>query len=169
MKGNNPQHETTEPQPGSPAADVEAPSSVATGTEVASGDGQESAAELRAKIEKLEDALLRSRADLQNAQRRATTERLDAVRFANAELLKSLVGVVDDLERALANTNQAKAEAVSEGVRLVHQNLLKALADHGLETIDALGQPFDPALHEALLQQPSPHKPGTVIEQVAKG
>lgn len=128
-------------------------------------------AELQSKVTKLEDALLRSKADFQNLQRTSAVERTDAIRYANAELMKLLVRVVDDFERSLAAASKPdNLQAVVEGVRLVYENLSKALADHGLEPIDALHRPFDPKVHEALLHQPSEeHPPGTVIEQIAKG
>lgn len=128
-------------------------------------------AELQAKVTKLEDALLRAKADFQNLQRTSAVERADAFRYANAELMKLLVRVVDDFERSLAAASKPdNLQAVVEGVRLVYENLCKALADHGLEPIVALHRPFDPKVHEALLHQPSDeHPPGTVIEQIAKG
>jgi len=128
-------------------------------------------AELQAKVAKLEDSLLRAKADFQNLQRRSAAERMDALRYANAELMKSLVKVVDDFERSLAAASKPdNLPAVVEGVRLVYENLTKALSDHGLETIEALHRPFDPNVHEALLHQPSDQDPpGTVIEQIAKG
>jgi len=128
-------------------------------------------AELRAKVAKLEDSLLRAKADFQNLQRRSAAERSDALRYANAELMKSLVKVVDDFERSLAAAAKPdNLSAVVEGVRLVYENLTKALSDHGLETIEAFHRPFDPNVHEALLHQPSDqYSPGTVIEQIAKG
>jgi molecular chaperone GrpE len=128
------------------------------------------AAELQARIESLEDALLRAKADYQNFQRRATTERLDAVRYANAELMRSLLNAMDDFDRTLAASNDATLDAIVAGVRLVYENLQKALADNGLEIIEAKGEPFDPAIHQALMQRPSDeHAPGTVIEQVTRG
>jgi len=127
--------------------------------------------ELQAKVAKLEDALLRAKADFQNLQRTSAVERTDAIRYANAELMKLLVRVVDDFERSLAAaSNPDNLQAVVEGVRLVYENLRKALADHGLEPIEALHRPFDPNIHEALLHQPTEeHPPGTVVEQIAKG
>jgi molecular chaperone GrpE len=126
---------------------------------------------LQAKVDKLEESLLRAKADFQNLQRRAAAEQTDAVRYGNAELMKSLVKVADDFERSLeAAAKPENLPAVVEGVRLVYENLRKALSDHGLEPIEALHRPFDPKFHEALLQQPSDeHPPGTVIEQIAKG
>lgn len=127
--------------------------------------------ELQAKVNELEEGLLRSRADFQNLQRRAAAERLEAIRFANADLLKSLLGVLDDLERTVSSVERADdAKAVGEGVRLAHQNFLKVLRDHGVEPIEAAKRPFDPAVHNALLRQPTVEfQPGTVIEQVARG
>ena len=126
-------------------------------------------ASLRAKVDKLEDALLRARAEYQNYQRRAAVERSEAIRYANAGLMKSLLGVLDDFERAVSSPN-GEAGTDEEGIRLVQENLLKALREHGLETISAGNEPFDPSVHEALMQQPSPdHPSGTILEEFAKG
>lgn len=131
----------------------------------------ESPESLRARITALEDALLRARAEAQNIQRRAANERVEAIRFGNADLLKSIVPVLDDLDRAVQHASeQADVAALLKGVGLVRENLLKALSSFGLEPIAAAGQVFDPRQHEALMQQPSEvHDPGMVIEEVAKG
>ena len=127
--------------------------------------------ELQAKVETLEDGLLRAKADYQNLVRRSALERSEAVRYANAELMRSLLGVLDDFERSVvAAGNSDNLASVVDGVRLVHENLLNALRNHGLERIEALHRPFDPHVHEAMMQQPSAeHPPGTVLEEVAKG
>ncbi len=126
---------------------------------------------LQEKVAALEDSLLRAKADYRNLLRRSTIERSDAVRYANAVLMKSLLVVVDDFERSLeATCDSDNVESVIGGVRLVYRNLVKALQDRGLEPIEALNRPFDPNVHEALMQRASPdHAPGTVLEQVAKG
>jgi len=126
---------------------------------------------LEAKVASLEDSLLRAKADYQNLLRRSAQERSDAVRFANAELMRSLLVVADDFERALTATKSTpNGEAIADGIRLVYDNFAKALQDHGLEPIEALHQPFDPTVHQALLQQPTDeYPPGTVVEEVAKG
>ena len=63
-----------------------------------------------------------------------------------------------------------ESETVAEGVRLVYQNLLKALCEHGLEAIETGGEPFDPSVHEAMMQQPSADHPvGTILEEFARG
>lgn len=134
------------------------------------GDVNDTAA-LRAKVVELEDRLLRAKADFQNLQRRTAIERSEAIRYANAELMKSLLGVLDDFERSLAVSVEAtEVASVLDGERLIHENFRKALVDHGLELISALDEPFDPSIHEALMQQSSDeHPPGTVLEEVAKG
>jgi len=158
-----------------PTDQVDSPQGVAASAAVApSGDAvlpPDPLAELQFKVTKLEDSLLRAKADFQNLQRTTALEHADAIRYANAELMKLLVRVVDDFERSLAAASKPdNLQAVVEGVRLVYENLRKALVDHGLESIDALHRPFDPKVHEALLHQPSDeYPPGTVIEQIAKG
>jgi len=126
---------------------------------------------LQARVASLEDSLLRARADYQNLLRRSAQERTEAVRFANVELMRSLLVVADDFERMLTATKNAEnSGAIADGIRLVYDNFAKALRDHGLEPIDALHRPFDPAIHQALLQHPTDeHPPGTVVEEVAKG
>jgi len=157
---------TDESDPPQSIADNAAAASLSEGASTA-----DVVAELQTKVVKLEDSLLRAKADFQNLQRTSAVERADAFRYANAELMKLLVRVQDDFERSLAAASKPdNLQAVVEGVRLVYENLSKALADHGLEPIDALHRPFDPKVHEALLHQPSDeHPPGTVIEQIAKG
>jgi len=127
--------------------------------------------ELRAKVDKLEDSLLRAKADYQNLLRRSAADQSAAVRYANADLMKGLLSVIDDFERSLEAAREShNLQAVVEGVQLVYDNLLKALCAQGLERIDALHEPFDPNVHEAMMQQPSEAFPsGTVVDEVAKG
>ncbi len=126
---------------------------------------------LNAKVAALEDNLLRAKADFQNLQRRAAVERSEAIRYANADLMRSLLSVIDDLERSIAAAEDSQnSSSVLDGVRLLHANFLKALSSSGLEVIDAQHQAFDPTIHEALLQQTTTQcEPGTVVEQVSKG
>ena len=131
--------------------------------------GSEHVAELQAKVNSLEDSLLRAKAESQNIQRRAATERNEAIRFANADLMRTLIPVLEDFDRTFAAAG-ADDKAILEGTRLVHANLVKALRDFGLEPIEAAGEKFDPTIHEALMHQPSDEiPPGDVIEQVTRG
>ncbi len=85
--------------------------------------------------------------------------------------MKALVVVLDDFERSLqAAGDSNRQDAIMDGVQLVHQNLVKALNEHGLVAIHAGGMPFDPEVHEALMSQPSKEAaPGPVLKEVAKG
>lgn len=127
--------------------------------------------ELQTRVDQLEDKLLRARAEAQNQQKRAAAEHSEAIRYANAGLVRSLLGVLDDFERSLAALeNDDTPPALVEGVRLIYENLLKVMREGGLGEIEALHKPFDPSLHEAMMQQPNGDYPdGTVIEEVARG
>ena len=98
---------------------------------------------LRQQLEEAEDKRLRAVAELQNFQRRATTERQEAIRYASADLIRSVLPVVDDIERTLAAAEDVGGSSLVEGVKLIHQNLVKALEAHHVERIEAAGLPFD--------------------------
>ncbi len=136
-----------------------------------SANDETDAASLAKRVESLEESLLRAKADYQNLQRRTTQEKSDAIRYANLELMRSLVSVLDDFDRAIESLESSHADKNTvEGIRLVHQNFMRSLTDLGMEPINALNMAFDPYLHEALLQQPSKdHKPDTVMQEIAKG
>jgi molecular chaperone GrpE len=115
------------------------------------------------------DRFLRERAELENFKRRMQREKADALRFACEPLIRELLPVVDNLERALEHGN-GNGASVLEGVRLVLKSLQEILDRHGVRRIDALGQPFDPARHEAIARVPSEeHAPNHVVEQHHSG
>lgn len=126
---------------------------------------------LRQEVEQWKDKYLRSKAELQNALRRAENEQRDAIRYANASLLRSVIDVADDLDRTIeASAADHNIDSVVEGVRLIRDKLEKFMADQNVTAVEAEGQPFDPARHEALMRQPSAdHEPGAIIQQVQKG
>jgi molecular chaperone GrpE len=121
-----------------------------------------------AKAREEHDRLLRSAADLENYRKRAAREREEIQRFGLERLVKDLLPVVDDLDRALAAT--PPGDPLAEGVRLVRASFERVLGRHGVVGFSALGEPFDPALHEALVQVPSADAaPGTVVLEHARG
>jgi len=140
----------------------------------AAGQAVDTAEDLRRKIDALDDQLLRTKAEHQNVLRRAGLERTEAVRFANADIMRAIIPVLDDLDRAIeaaSSKDKASADrALLDGVKLVRENLLKALREQGLEIIESTGRPFDPHVHEAMMQQPSDEHPaGNVAAELAKG
>jgi molecular chaperone GrpE len=130
--------------------------------------------ELKSRAAKADDhwdRLLRMTADFDNYKKRAARERQEAISFANENLLTKLVPVLDAFEMALAAaSNDPAAKSLQAGIVMISNQLKSALADAGLEEIDANGKPFDPNLHEAVSQQESEQVPeGHVIRQIRKG
>jgi molecular chaperone GrpE len=147
------------------AHDTEAVPDTASQSQAPGGDEASSHAAAQAE---LEDKLLRVAADFDNYKKRAARERAEYVTLANERLVKELLPVLDDLERALAAVGEHQEAAVEEGVRLVHRSLATLLERNGVKEIDAVGK-FDPHVHEALLSQPSDAEEGSVIDVVQKG
>ncbi|MBK9121007.1 MAG: nucleotide exchange factor GrpE [Phycisphaerales bacterium] len=127
--------------------------------------------QLRAEVAALRDRNLRLVAEQQNQQKRAQREKQEALRYAEAEFARELLIILDDLERTQeAAQNAVAVAAVADGVRIVHEHFLKVLRQFGIQPIEAAGQPFDPSIHEALLQQPSAdHPAGSVLQELARG
>jgi molecular chaperone GrpE len=121
------------------------------------------------KVAALEDRLLRLAADFDNYKKRAAREREEVVAFANERLVKELLPILDDLERALDAAEQHEEAQLEEGVRLVHRSLAGLLERHGVTSIETDGR-FDPHVHEALLAQPADGaEPGSVVQVLQKG
>ena len=119
---------------------------------------------------KVEDYLAnwqRAQADFINYKRRTEQERQDFNRFANANLILSLLPVLDDLERALDSTPKTAKHGWLEGIRLVERKFKSSLEAQGLTPMKALGEPFDPNFHEAVRQDKG--KEGIVVEEFQKG
>lgn len=119
------------------------------------------------------ERLLRTTADFDNFKKRAARERQDAVRFANEGLVQKLIPVLDNFEMALSAA-QANAEgnvqSLQAGIAMIQQQLKSALAEAGVEEVDATGKPFDPNMHEAVSQQESADvAEGHVLQQLRKG
>jgi molecular chaperone GrpE len=116
-----------------------------------------------------DDRLLRLAADFDNYKKRAAREREEYVTLANERLLKELLPILDDLERALNAAEQHEEAQLEEGVRLVHRSLASLLARNGVEEIATDGK-FDPHVHEALLAQPAEDREqGDVLDVIQKG
>jgi molecular chaperone GrpE len=124
------------------------------------------------KHAELNDKFLRLYAEFDNFRRRTNKERLDLIANANASLLKDLLPVVDDFERALTNNEKVEDPAVlKEGFLLINNKFRSILESKGLKVMDAKGQPFDSELHEAIANIPVEDEAmkGKVIDDVEKG
>ena len=116
------------------------------------------------------EQLQRSRADFANYQKRSKSQADADRQYAIGSLARDLLDGFDNLERATEALRASAAPGIGEGLELVHKQLLATLAKHGVQPISALGQPFDPNQHEALVQQPdAEHPEGTVVAELGKG
>jgi len=104
--------------------------------------------QLTAERDDLKDRLLRARAEFENFRRRAERDRFEYVQFAATELVRDLLPVLDDFQRALKVETPHKEYA--KGVELIYQRLFDTLKKAGLEPLEAAGKPFDPNLHQAV-------------------
>lgn len=127
-----------------------------------------------AERDDLKDRLQRLAAEFDNYRKRVEREKTEWAATLTAELLAELLPIADDLERAVvvADVADGMAGAVSplaNGVSLIHRKVIAMLQRNGVEPIEALGQPFDPELHQAVTMEDSDRPDGEVIEQLARG
>src|SRR5207244_3440164 len=117
------------------------------------------------------DLVKQTRADFENYQKRAQRDLATERRFAQLPLASDLLPALDNLERAIAAATAAGDRSpLTQGVAMVHNQLLDALRRHGVTRIDAQGKPFDPNLHQAVKQEPTTaHPPQTVMQVLEPG
>jgi molecular chaperone GrpE len=132
-------------------------------------DSASRAAQTQERLKDTHERLLRTAAEFDNFRKRAQKEKDDLRKFAVESLLKDFLPVADNLERALDHAEEHDLRQVIEGVRLVQKMLNDALGKHGIVAFSAVGQPFDPNVHEALMQEESDRPAGTVISEMARG
>jgi molecular chaperone GrpE len=118
------------------------------------------------------DLYLRERADLENARKRHQRDREEAIRFANDRLLREMIPVLDNLERAVGHAEQGDddSQGLLEGVNMTINQFRKVLEDFGVKPINALGEDFDPNLHQAMGHvETTDQAPNTVTSEFQKG
>lgn len=127
---------------------------------------------LQAERDELYDRLVRATADFKNSQKRMQSEFDQRLQYANSSLIKSLIPVIENFERALAQ-DQSKLDVASlmQGMQIVHDQWLSVLKQQSVEEIaPKAGEPFDPTKHEALIQQPTDqYTEPTVTQTLSKG
>ncbi|HAN94285.1 MAG: nucleotide exchange factor GrpE [Limnochordia bacterium] len=138
--------------------------------EAVSQEFQEQLAQLEEERARLAQQLLRLKADFENYRRRMQRQ-LEGIRLAaNEELIKDLLPVLDNFERAMQAKREEQAEdPFFQGMEMVFRGLQEALANHGLQPIEAVGQPFDPNLHEAVAMEGTGGEELSVLAQVQTG
>ncbi|MEA3432136.1 MAG: nucleotide exchange factor GrpE [candidate division WOR-3 bacterium] len=119
------------------------------------------------EIKELRNKYLMALADLENYKKRAEKESEEFMKYANERLLKELIPVVDNFERALMVKHSN--DDFSKGIELIYKHLLSVLKKEGVEAFESVGKEFNPRYHEAVSVVASKHKDGIVIEELEKG
>jgi molecular chaperone GrpE len=163
----NRSNQAKERSPSTPASEK----STAAPVQVDQGEGEDPMVGLQADLDRFRDLAMRSQADFENYKKRCAREKEDAIRYANTSLLERLVAIVDNFELGLeAARGEKEKSSIYSGMSLVLKQLNDFLAENGLQAIEAVGQKFDPNLHEAIAHEPSDEFPeGTVIRQTRRG
>lgn len=151
--------------------DTEKKSAEDSGTNDSLEDLEQKLAAAESEAKESYDRLLRASAELENYKKRKQKEIADFRKFANESLLKELLNIADNLERAIdMPKNEGGETQIAEGVDLTLKELIKVFQKFGVQPIVSLGEPFDPAFHQAMMQQEVKDQPDNiVIQEMQKG
>lgn len=119
----------------------------------------------QAEAEKNKDLYLRALADLENYRKRAQRDKEEAIRFANDNLLREMIPVIDNLERAVEHAGENRDQSLLEGVRMTLDQFRKVLESFGVKTVESLGEPFNPDLHQAMGEMVTGEYPPNCVAQ----
>ncbi|MGG3841896.1 nucleotide exchange factor GrpE [Anoxybacillus kestanbolensis] len=131
----------------------------------------EKIAQLEAKLAETENRLLRLHADFDNYRRRVRLDMEAAEKYRAQNLVADLLPILDNFERALqVQVEDEKAKSLLQGMEMVYRSLIEALKKEGVEAIESVGKPFDPHVHQAVMQvDDQNYEPNTVVEEFQKG
>ena len=116
------------------------------------------------------DQFLRAQAELENYKKRVEREKSSLVKYGNEELIKAILPVIDNLERALNHPQGENPDGLTEGIEITLNQLLQVLEKFGVTPVASVGEPFDPSKHEAMMQvESADHEPNTVVSELQKG
>jgi molecular chaperone GrpE len=127
---------------------------------------------VQAELEEMKDKYVRLFAEFDNYKRRSAKERLEYMKTAGQDILRDLLPVLDDIERAEKSVVSANdVDAVKEGFQLIKEKLIKNLATKGLKAMESIGEPFNADFHEAVTEIPAPSEDlkGKVVDEIEKG
>lgn len=128
--------------------------------------------EARIELAEMKDKYIRLYADFENFRRRTAKEKLEMISGASSDMVKAILPIVDDFERAKVSfESSTEIDALKEGVDLIYTKLFKTLEAKGLKPMDSKGETFDAELHESIAQFPAPSEDlkGKVIDEIEKG
>ncbi len=146
---------------------VDAAEAIAEAVQAAcAGDAENPPLDVEAELATEKDRILRLQAEMENLRSRTAREIMDERRYAPLPVVRNLLPVLDNVDRAIQAAEQSsEAGSLLEGFKLVRQQLIAVLEQHHCKPIAAVGQPFDPEIHEAILQQPSDEQPANHVLQ----
>lgn len=134
------------------------------------GDAQDPIEALQREKDALQDRLLRTAAEFDNYRKRMDRERRDLAEYAAADVIKDLLPILDNFERALQAPATLETDAVRKGIELIHKQMLDLLKKRGVRPIEALGVDFDPNFHQAVIHEASAdHREGEVMQELQRG
>lgn len=153
------------------ASDEAAEDKDSSKAEIFEEDSAEEVSKLQDELEAEQNKYLRLLADYDNFKRRTQKDKEISAKFRSQSLLTDLLPVLDNFERALAvEAKSDDAASIMKGVEMVQKSLLEAVKREGLEEIKAVGEPFDPNFHQAVMQEKDENaEPGTVLQELQKG
>ncbi len=162
---------TDEPQVEAPDERAAQSGEVASGEAARAGEAPSALAEAQAEAARLKDAWLRAVADFDNFRKRSRRELEEARRGGREDVVRTLLPVFDNLERALQSAQRSTdVKAMADGLSMVQRQFVDALAREGITRVPTVGGPFDPSVHEAIQQvETDEHEPGTIIAEVQPG
>lgn len=122
-------------------------------------------------VDSYKDRLLRLAAEFENFKKRVDVDKSEFIKFSNEKMIRDLIPILDDFERALANGEKiSETQSFRKGAELIYQKLYKLLEDKGLKPIDSIGKEFDVMYHDVLMQVPRRDvKPDTIVEEIERG
>nr|WP_142064583.1 nucleotide exchange factor GrpE [Brevibacillus sp. AG162] len=132
---------------------------------------EQEAAHWKAQAEDHQNRMLRAMADMDNLRRRVRKEQEDLAKYASLKIVEELLPVLDNFERALAADKESMTvDSLLEGVNMVYRQMVQVFDKEGLAAIEAKGKPFDPHIHQAVMQTQDPEfDPGVVVAELQKG
>jgi molecular chaperone GrpE len=125
--------------------------------------------ELEKERDDFKDKFLRTYADLENYRKRVAREKEEMLKFSNEKLLKEILFIKDNLDLALSHKDTADSQTLKEGLELISREFDKLMGQMSVEEVKAIGEHFDPTLHEAMAQEESNQQPGTILKEFQKG
>ena len=148
-----------------------APASEAVGADAPNGNGAADRLEaLQQEKDALQDRLLRTAAEFDNYRKRMERERRDQLEYAAADVIRDVLPIIDNFERALQAPATSETDAFRKGIELIHKQMLDLLKKRGVKPIDALGTMFDPNFHQAVIHEASAdHREGEVMQELQRG